>query len=96
MATIFFMSFSLVAVNPAIIVVHTADVINIFFVTTALVVRVNRLVSHTPAVTKVDECTSEEVGVGAAMAAGSQAENGIWALLVIAAIITISFVDPIF
>jgi hypothetical protein len=33
-------------------------------------------------VTKVDEWTSEETGVGAAIAAGSQALNGIWALLV--------------
>ena len=32
--------------------------------------------------TKVDEWTSEETGVGAAIAAGSQALNGIWALLV--------------
>jgi len=33
----------------------------------------------------VEECTKAETGVGAAMAAGNQAENGIWALLVIAA-----------
>lgn len=38
-----------------------------------------------PAVTRVDEWTSAETGVGAAMAAGSQLENGICALLVIAA-----------
>lgn len=38
--------------------------------------------------TKVDECTSEDTGVGAAIAAGSQALNGIWALLVIAPKIT--------
>ena len=30
----------------------------------------------------MDECTKAETGVGAAMAAGSQAEKGIWALLV--------------
>ena len=35
--------------------------------------------------TSVDEWTSAETGVGAAMAAGSQLENGICALLVIAA-----------
>jgi len=40
-------------------------------------------------VTKVDECTSEETGVGAAIAAGNQAENGICALLVEAATINI-------
>lgn len=34
----------------------------------------------------MDECTKADTGVGAAIAAGSQAENGIWALLVHAAI----------
>jgi hypothetical protein len=33
------------------------------------------------------ECTNAETGVGAAIAAGNQAENGIWALLVHAEII---------
>jgi hypothetical protein len=33
-------------------------------------------------VTKVEECTSDDTGVGAAMAAGSQALKGICALLV--------------
>jgi hypothetical protein len=42
-----------------------------------------RIRRKTPAVTRVDECTKDETGVGAAMAAGSQAENGIWALLVL-------------
>lgn len=32
--------------------------------------------------TKVEEWTKEETGVGAAIAAGSQEEKGIWALLV--------------
>ena len=40
-----------------------------------------------PAVTNVDECTSADTGVGAAIAAGSQLEYGNWALLVVAAII---------
>lgn len=40
---------------------------------------------YTPAVTSVEECTRAETGVGAAMAAGSQVEKGIWALLVVAA-----------
>ena len=35
--------------------------------------------------TKVEEWTKADTGVGAAMAAGSQALNGIWALLVHAA-----------
>jgi len=45
----------------------------------------NRKRRKTPAVTSVEEWTRAETGVGAAMAAGSQLENGIWALLVIAA-----------
>lgn len=40
---------------------------------------------NTPAVTRVDECTNADTGVGAAIAAGSHLENGICALLVIAA-----------
>lgn len=46
-----------------------------------------RIRIYTPAVTKVEECTKAEIGVGAAIAAGSQAENGNCALLEIAAII---------
>lgn len=40
---------------------------------------------NTPAVTKVEECTRADTGVGAAIAAGNHLENGIWALFVIAA-----------
>jgi hypothetical protein len=47
-----------------------------------------RINKYTPAVTKVEEWTEAETGVGAAIAAGNQEENGIWALLVIAAKIT--------
>lgn len=36
--------------------------------------------------TRVEEWTNADTGVGAAIAAGNQAENGIWALLVLAAI----------
>lgn len=36
----------------------------------------------TPAATKVDEWTKEEIGVGAAIAAGNHDEKGNWALLV--------------
>jgi len=36
----------------------------------------------TPAATKVDEWTKDEIGVGAAIAAGNQDEKGNWALLV--------------
>lgn len=35
--------------------------------------------------TNVDECTRADTGVGAAIAAGNQLENGICALLVMAA-----------
>ena len=45
----------------------------------------NRNNKKIPAVTSVEEWTNAEIGVGAAIAAGSQEENGIWALLVIAA-----------
>jgi len=53
----------------------------------------NRIRRKTPAVTRVDECTKAETGVGAAIAAGNQLENGIWALLVIAAIIIIRAIN---
>lgn len=36
-----------------------------------------RMSKNTPAVTSVEECTRAETGVGAAIAAGSQLENGI-------------------
>ena len=48
---------------------------------------ISRIKRKTPAVTRVDEWTSAETGVGAAMAAGSQLEKGTCALLVIAATI---------
>lgn len=38
---------------------------------------------YRPAVTRVEECTRAEIGVGAAIARGSQGENGYRALLVI-------------
>ena len=37
---------------------------------------VNRKMRYTPAVTRVEECTSAETGVGATIAAGNQAEKG--------------------
>jgi len=42
----------------------------------------NRNIKYTPAVTRVDEWTRDDTGVGAAIAAGNHALNGIWALLV--------------
>lgn len=45
-----------------------------------------RINKNTPAVTNVDEWTNADTGVGAAIAAGSQLEKGVWALFVMAAI----------
>lgn len=42
----------------------------------------NRIIKYTPAVTSVEEWTSAETGVGAAIAAGSHLINGNCALLV--------------
>lgn len=39
-----------------------------------------RSIRNTPAVTRVEECTKAEMGVGAAIAIGSHAEKGNWAL----------------
>ena len=47
-------------------------------------------IRYTPAVTRVEECTNLETGVGAAIASGSQDINGNIALLVIPAKITIN------
>lgn len=47
---------------------------------------INRNIMNTPAVTRVDEWTKAEMGVGAAIAAGSHAENGNCALFEHAAI----------
>lgn len=47
-------------------------------------IRINK---NVPAVTRVDEWTNAEMGVGAAIAAGNHALNGSWALLVIAAMV---------
>jgi len=42
-----------------------------------------RIIKYNPAVTRVEECTNAEIGVGAAIAMGSQGEKGKSALLVI-------------
>lgn len=47
---------------------------------------ITRIKRYTPAVTKVEEWTRAEIGVGAAIAAGNHAENGNWALFEHAAI----------
>ena len=40
----------------------------------------------------MEECTRADTGVGAAIAAGSHLENGIWALFVIAAMVMVSVI----
>lgn len=81
MAIIFFISDSVRAIAPAIAAVARpiAAVIHLI----PVVWLTNRIIRRTPAVTSVDECTSAEIGVGAAMAAGNHAEKGICALFVI-------------
>ena len=50
---------------------------------------------NTPAVTNVEEWTKALTGVGAAIAAGSHLEKGIWALLVIAARLILKMIKPL-
>lgn len=52
---------------------------SIFNIIGCIVIEI-RNIRNTPAVTKVEECTNAEIGVGAAIAIGSQAENGNCAL----------------
>lgn len=54
-----------------------AEVIKVSFIIFILNKKLKRDNKYTPAVTKVEECTKDETGVGAAIAAGNQAENGI-------------------
>jgi hypothetical protein len=46
------------------------------------IIEEKRIIRNTPAVTKVEEWTKAETGVGAAIAAGSHLLKGNWALLV--------------
>jgi hypothetical protein len=73
-AIIFFKSISKLALTPDINIVINANVNNTTLTPTKFLNRINK---YTPAVTKVEECTKEDTGVGAAIAAGSQAEKGI-------------------
>jgi hypothetical protein len=85
-AIIFFMSHSVVALSPAIKVVDTATNSNSGENHQEVDMKSkNRISKNTPAVTNVEECTRADTGVGAAIAAGNQLENGICALFVIAA-----------
>ena len=76
-AIIFFMSISIIAVIPAIIIVIIPINNNIYLIFISIIIKFIRINKYPPAVTSVEECTNAETGVGAAIAAGSQAENGI-------------------
>jgi len=80
-ATTFLRSVSKQADTPAnTIVTMQINLITLIFKNIIL----KRINTYTPAVTRVEEWTKEDTGVGAAIAAGNQAENGSWALFVAA------------
>lgn len=77
-AIIFFISISCIAIMPAIIIViHEISIIELLKSLNLYSNGLNRSSKKTPAVTSVEEWTRADTGVGAAMAAGSQAEKGI-------------------
>lgn len=89
-AIIFFESVSCIAIRPDINNVQTAIMnkfSSILFNNSK-----NRIIMKIPAVTKVDEWTKADTGVGAAIAFGNQEEKGIWALFVIAVMMKIVIV----
>lgn len=82
-AITFFMSSSNKAAIPAIVVVISPSTKIVWL--QGAIRQLNRISKYTPAVTRVEEWTKADTGVGAAIAAGSQDERGICALLVILA-----------
>lgn len=84
-AIIFFMSVSNRAAMPAMVIVITPRKNKNLEYPEKTSILLNRIRRYTPAVTSVDEWTNADTGVGAAIAAGNQAEKGIWALFVQAA-----------
>lgn len=86
-ATIFLKSSSNRPPVPAITMVAAPvrSMISVLRLHVVLRWSLNRSSIKIPAVTKVEECTKEDTGVGAAIAAGSHLEKGIWALFVKAA-----------
>lgn len=85
-AIIFFKSHSVIADRPAINIVMEAVINKVGWNHGKEEANgKNRISKKIPAVTRVDEWTSADTGVGAAIAAGSHLEKGICALLVIAA-----------
>lgn len=77
-AIIFFMSYSIVAERPDINIVEALinKTIKLIFGKENKNSE-NRIWRKIPAVTRVDECTKADTGVGAAIAAGSHLEKGI-------------------
>lgn len=74
-AIIFFISFSVMALIPAVRIVSIlVTIIMSCIVFEFLTILLKRYIIKIPAVTRVDECTSAETGVGAAIAAGNQVE----------------------
>ena len=71
-AIIFFISVSITAAVLAIRVVKVA-ILNAR--KDGVIIELKRIRINTPAVTKVEEWTREETGVGAAIAAGNQAQK---------------------
>lgn len=77
-AIIFLRSHSVMAAIPAINIVIDAAYRRVGWNIGAIFRKwKNRIRIKTPAVTRVEEWTKADTGVGAAMAAGSQLENGI-------------------
>ena len=94
-AMIFFMSISFIADTPAIIIVKAPTKQSHQLDLKSHSKRLKRISKNTPAVTRVDEWTKADTGVGAAIAAGNQEEKGIWALLVQADKIKITINPPL-
>lgn len=89
-AMIFLRSVSIIADSPAVTLVrHAVSKRRNLYSLKVLRRGWKRMRRKIPAVTSVDEWTSAETGVGAAMAAGSQLEKGICALFVIPASVSI-------
>lgn len=91
---IFFISCSQFADNPAYKAVIDEIVMRIN-IQVGWLLDIIRIIRKIPAVTKVDEWTSAEIGVGADIAIGNQAEKGNWALFVHLANININIVSRV-
>lgn len=78
---IFFRSCSQLADNPAYKAV-IEEMIIVRYIIVGWGFEEIRIIKNTPAVTRVDEWTKAEIGVGADIAIGSHAENGNCALFV--------------